>query len=63
MFPTASLLALSLLAVAHAQQVGTYQTETHPTLTWETCTASGTCSTVSGQVVLDANWRWTHEVG
>ncbi|KAK9796926.1 putative Glucanase [Seiridium cardinale] len=57
-----SLVAtVSLAGLAAAQQVGTQQTETHPSLTWSQCTSSG-CSTVSGQVVVDANWRWLHDV-
>ncbi|THH31970.1 hypothetical protein EUX98_g2230 [Antrodiella citrinella] len=55
-----ALIALSTLAVAYAQQVGTQTAENHPPLTWETCTASGSCTTNNGQVVLDANWRWLH---
>ncbi|KZT38150.1 cellulase CEL7A [Sistotremastrum suecicum HHB10207 ss-3] len=60
MFPAATLIGLTYLAVAYAQQVGTLTAETHPSLTWETCTAGGTCTTVQGTVVLDANWRWLH---
>ncbi|KZT42342.1 hypothetical protein SISSUDRAFT_1030599 [Sistotremastrum suecicum HHB10207 ss-3] len=60
MFPAASLLAFSFLAVAYGQQVGTQTAETHPALTWQTCTASGTCTNVAGSVTLDANWRWLH---
>jgi cellulose 1,4-beta-cellobiosidase len=63
MFPSAAILGLTLLAVAHGQQVGTYQTETHPKLTWQKCTKGGSCTTVQGSVVLDANWRWTHVTG
>jgi cellulose 1,4-beta-cellobiosidase len=53
---------LSVLSVAYAQQIGTLQAETHPTLTWQTCTASG-CTTNQGSVTLDSNWRWLHAVG
>jgi cellulose 1,4-beta-cellobiosidase len=53
---------LSLLAAVKAQQVGTQQTETHPSLSWSTCTGSGTCTSKSGQVVIDSNWRWVHLV-
>ncbi|RAH67783.1 putative 1,4-beta-D-glucan-cellobiohydrolyase [Aspergillus aculeatinus CBS 121060] len=56
-------LLLSMLATSNAQQVGTYTTETHPSLTWQTCSGSGSCTTTSGSVVIDANWRWVHEVG
>ncbi|TVY90174.1 putative 1,4-beta-D-glucan cellobiohydrolase B [Lachnellula willkommii] len=54
-------LASILLRAAHGQQVGTLTTETHPSLTWQTCTAEGSCTDKAGKVVLDANWRWLHE--
>ncbi|KAI0261229.1 cellobiohydrolase [Gloeopeniophorella convolvens] len=60
MFPAATLLAFTLLAVARAQQVGTQTAETHPPLTWQSCTAGGSCTNQNGAVVLDANWRWLH---
>ncbi|KAG6835957.1 hypothetical protein H0H93_012860 [Arthromyces matolae] len=64
MFPKAILTALSFLAIVTAQQVGTYTTETHPSLTWYQCTTAGGCKAAStGSVVIDANWRWTHGVG
>jgi cellulose 1,4-beta-cellobiosidase len=40
--------------------VGTYQTETHPAFTWEKCTAAGSCTSQSGLLVIDSNWRWVH---
>jgi cellulose 1,4-beta-cellobiosidase len=52
-----------LAAIASGQQIGTYTAETHPALTWQQCTAPGSCTTVNGQVVLDSNWRWLHGVG
>lgn len=57
------VFAASLLAVARGQLVGTEQTETHPTMTWQTCTAKGSCTTKNGKVVIDANWRWLHVKG
>ncbi|CCF47864.1 glycosyl hydrolase family 7 [Colletotrichum higginsianum] len=57
-----TITALSMLAMAVAQQVGTEQSETHPRLNWQRCT-SGSCSNVNAEVVIDANWRWIHEVG
>lgn len=57
-----SLLLISFLAAAQAQQIGTYTAETHPALTWSTCTTGGSCTTNSGSIVLDANWRWLHSV-
>lgn len=61
MLQRALLFSSSLLAVARAQQVGTLTTETHPSLTWQKCTAYNSCTTVNGKVVIDANWRWVHE--
>ncbi|RDB20782.1 Exoglucanase [Hypsizygus marmoreus] len=64
MFPKLALISLSFLAVVCAQQVGTSTAETHPKLSWQKCTKSGGCVTQStGNVVLDANWRWVHNVG
>jgi len=62
LFGSAALLALSFgAAIALGQLVGTYQTETHPKLPFQRCTKSSGCTDVSdGQIVLDANWRWTH---
>lgn len=60
MFPKLALLSLSFLAVAYGQQVGTQQAENHPSLSWQRCTSGGSCQSVSGSVVLDANWRWLH---
>jgi cellulose 1,4-beta-cellobiosidase len=56
------LAALSaLVAAASAQQVGK-DAENHPKMTWQKCTRPGSCTTVNGEVVIDANWRWTHDV-
>ncbi|KAG7086446.1 hypothetical protein E1B28_002399 [Marasmius oreades] len=61
MFPKLSLLSLALLAVCvSGQQVGTQTAETHPKLTWQKCSAGGSCTTQQGSVVLDSNWRWLH---
>ncbi|OBT83992.1 hypothetical protein VE02_08009 [Pseudogymnoascus sp. 03VT05] len=58
-------ILLSLIAAASAQQVGTEQAETHPSMTWSKCTGTGgtSCASQSGKVVLDSNWRWVHKVG
>ncbi|KAK1775016.1 concanavalin A-like lectin/glucanase domain-containing protein [Copromyces sp. CBS 386.78] len=53
--------ALPLLGLATAQQVGKQETETHPKLTWKKCTGKANCSSVSAEVVIDANWRWLHD--
>ncbi|KAG9249822.1 exoglucanase [Emericellopsis atlantica] len=55
-----TLAALSLLSVATAQKVGSDTPEVHPSMTWSKCTSSG-CQQVNGEVVIDANWRWTHD--
>lgn len=46
-----------------AQQAGTQQTETHPKMSWQKCTAKGSCQSVQGEVVIDSNWRWVHDKG
>ncbi|PVI03788.1 glycoside hydrolase family 7 protein [Periconia macrospinosa] len=53
-------IAASLLALANGQQVGTQTTETHPSMTWQQCTAKGSCTQKNGKIVLDSNWRWLH---
>jgi cellulose 1,4-beta-cellobiosidase len=64
MFPKHALTALSLVAIAFGQNIGTNLAENHPSLSWQTCTGSGSCTANSGgAVVLDSNWRWTHNVG
>ncbi|KAG6897945.1 Exoglucanase [Termitomyces sp. T32_za158] len=63
MFPKLALISLAFLAVVHAQQAGTNTAETHPSLSWQKCTSGGSCTTTSGSVVLDSNWRWTHNIG
>jgi cellulose 1,4-beta-cellobiosidase len=55
-------VASLLFALAKGQQIGTLAAEVHPTLTWQTCTKPGVCTTTTGKVVLDANWRWLHAV-
>ncbi|KAK7037568.1 Esterase/lipase/thioesterase [Paramarasmius palmivorus] len=61
MFGKGSLVSFALLAVGvSAQQVGTLTAENHPKLTYQRCSAGGSCSTVQGSVVLDSNWRWLH---
>ncbi|PAV16850.1 cellobiohydrolaseI [Pyrrhoderma noxium] len=60
MFPTVALISLTFLAIAHAQQVGTQTAENHPALSVQSCAAGGSCTSVSGSVVLDSNWRWLH---
>ncbi|KAF5327023.1 hypothetical protein D9619_004129 [Psilocybe cf. subviscida] len=59
MFAYSALLALTYAATAFAQQVGTLTAETHPSLPWQKCTASG-CTSQAGKIVLDSNWRWLH---
>ena len=57
------LLVLALATMSSAQQVGTQQTETHPTLSVSSCTTSAGCKAETKDVVLDSNWRWTHTSG
>jgi cellulose 1,4-beta-cellobiosidase len=57
-----AFIVSSLLAAVRAQQVGTLEAETHPSLTWQRCTGTGgtSCTNVNGKIVLDSNWRWVH---
>lgn len=57
----AALVSALFVAITRAQQACTTTTETKPSLNWSTCTASG-CTNTSGSVVIDSNWRWTHDV-
>lgn len=62
MFRNKVTLASSLFAaVVSGQQVGTQVTETHPSMPIESCSASGSCTSLATTIVLDANWRWVHE--
>ncbi|KAJ4342704.1 Esterase/lipase/thioesterase [Didymella glomerata] len=65
MYRSLALTSLTLLSAVRAQQVGTSTTETHPKLNWKTCTGTGgnSCTTKAGSIVLDSNWRWTHNTG
>jgi cellulose 1,4-beta-cellobiosidase len=56
----ASLAAL--VATAHAQAACSLTAESQPALSWSKCTDGGSCSTVSGSVTIDANWRWLHKL-
>lgn len=62
MYRTLALTSLSLFGAARAQQVGTSQAENHPKMAWKTCTGTGgnSCTSKSGSIVLDSNWRWSH---
>jgi len=56
------LLATALVAgAARGQQAGTLTTETHPSMSWQKCTSSGSCTTQAGKVTIDSNWRWLHD--
>jgi cellulose 1,4-beta-cellobiosidase len=55
-----ALILSSMLAAVKGQQIGTYQAETHPPLSWSTCSSGGSCTSNAGSIVLDANWRWVH---
>lgn len=58
----AGFALLALIAVSSCQQVGTLTPEVHPSLPVQSCTAAG-CTTLQTKVVIDSNWRWTHQVG
>ncbi|KAF8903775.1 cellobiohydrolaseI [Mucidula mucida] len=62
MFNKAALLSFTFLATVYGQQAGTLTAETHPSLSVSECSAGGSCTTQQRSVVLDSNWRWTHDV-
>ena len=50
-----------LMGLVAAQGVGKEQSETHPKITWKKCSGANSCTSVSTEVVIDANWRWLHD--
>lgn len=48
-----------VLGGVSAQHVGSYVQEGHPKMGINKCTSTG-CQPESGEVTLDANWRWIH---
>ncbi|KAF8652142.1 hypothetical protein AX16_004528 [Volvariella volvacea WC 439] len=62
MFPkSTSFVIIGVLSTAYCQQAGTVVPETHPSLSWSRCNSTG-CQSVVASIVLDANWRWIHNV-
>lgn len=60
---TAAIIAAWTAATAvSGQAIGKETTETHPKMTWQKCTSSGSCTNVNAEVTIDANWRWLHDV-
>jgi len=59
-----SFVILSIcLSLVLSQNVGTNTAENHPALTIQQCTSKNNCQSQSGYVVIDANWRWEHNIG
>ncbi|KAK0631560.1 cellobiohydrolase from Melanocarpus Albomyces complexed with Cellotetraose [Immersiella caudata] len=60
------LLALiplfALPSPSTSQQIGTYNRESHPSLSWTHCAAANTCSPVNGSLTVDQRKRWLHPV-
>ena len=57
---TSAVIVLGLAGYSAGQKVGTQQSESHPSLTVSKCTSAG-CTDEKKSVVLDSNWRWTHD--
>lgn len=58
----ALLLAALAATRASAQKACSVTEENAPSLTWSQCSEGGSCTEVTGGLVIDANWRWTHTV-
>lgn len=56
-------LLLFLVAAAWAQHSDTQNAELKPNLGFTECSKAGGCKTSTKKVVIDANWRWVHNVG
>ncbi|KAF2713395.1 glycoside hydrolase family 7 protein [Pleomassaria siparia CBS 279.74] len=59
---SSALAAILLTGSAFAQVPGPLTPEVHPPLTSYKCTKARGCVPVSSSVVLDANYRWLHNV-
>jgi cellulose 1,4-beta-cellobiosidase len=56
------VVALTCFSMAAAQQAGDLTKEVHPALPYSFCNSGG-CKEHNAEVVIDANWRWTHVKG
>lgn len=59
----ASAVLATLSSSVQAQQSGSSTPEVHPSLSTQQCSSAGGCVIEQTSIVLDANWRWLHEVG
>lgn len=53
-------VVLSLAVSCLGQQAGTETAEVHLGMSMQNC-ESGSCTTEQTKIVMDVNWRWTHE--
>ena len=56
-------LALGFFGAAAGQQAGDAKKEVHLPMPIQHCTKALGCKFEDATVVLDSNWRWTHELG
>lgn len=56
-------IAATFAAIASAQQIGHQKSEFHPPLNLQVCSKDSGCNIAQKSVTMDANWRWTHNVG
>lgn len=52
-----------MAAYAAAQQIGHQKSEYHPSMNFYQCQKESGCKVSEKSVTMDANWRWTHNVG
>ena len=60
---TSPLVLAALMGLISGQQKGTQKEEYHPPMGLKTCKTEGGCKSAQKSVVMDANWRWLHNVG
>ena len=58
-----SLVVALLISVVSAQEIGKHKQEYHPVLNLGFCTNVSGCQKEKKSMSMDANWRWTHNIG
>jgi len=57
------VICIIVISFVQCQNPGKQKVEFHPKFTIQKCTTGNHCTDESGELTLDANWRWTHKLG